>query len=119
MHGAATLLLREGYPDVARILVTLADVLLPLAPVRGQARTEERYARLRDLALLHFPDLLGRARAIAVAKACHHYETTCWPRDRQRGVRPHGLNGDLYDILMLGKLPKEDRLRQIFRGLGG
>jgi hypothetical protein len=85
---------------------------LGLAPGWHSAlRQRQRDAALRDLTG-YFPDLCGRRLAKALADAASDYEGRRWPRDRADRRRPDGMDGLIYDVLTLGRMPTEETLRK-------
>lgn len=65
----------------------------------------------------YFPDACGRELARRITAAERRYRAA-WPRDKAAGRRPDGLNGAVYDVLVLGEFPSEEKLRK-FKGVSG
>jgi alkanesulfonate monooxygenase SsuD/methylene tetrahydromethanopterin reductase-like flavin-dependent oxidoreductase (luciferase family) len=81
---------------------------------RESARRRARDAMLRTFAQRYCVGAPSvRAAASQLALLVGRYETSGWHRDRSTGKRPAGMNGDAYDILMLGTIPKNRQLRAI------
>ncbi len=129
LRGAVVLLAKSGDDGMIRIAgaVTawLADPqtleqALALPPCwRQQACLCERDQRIRELAARHWPELSGRPLARAIACRARQYETRGGFRRHQCTGRPPGIEGDLFDILSLGEMPGEARLRQLLNDIGG
>ncbi|HEV2546029.1 MAG TPA: hypothetical protein VGU20_01705 [Stellaceae bacterium] len=81
---------------------------------RALATRHRRNEILREIARIYFPELQGRKRARAIARSAGAYEGNGWLRDRRSGRRPDGLKGLFYDLLSIGEVPSEERLRQLF-----
>jgi len=128
LRRAKEILAESGDPQVVFVVEGLQwwlqndgmtfDVALGLTGAwRAEDRRRRRDRLIQRLALAHFGDSKGRARALAIAKAARRYRGTSWPRDRHAGRRPDGLNGVIFEVLSLGPFPSEPTLRRILVGL--
>jgi hypothetical protein len=97
---------------------TTLESALGLPPTWRSAMRRRARDRLYDsIAATCFPDLSGRPLANAIAGMIRDYETTAWPADRDAGRRPHGPNGLVFDLLMLGgRRLDHESLRRIVVG---
>lgn len=75
-------------------------------------RQRERERALRMLEANYFCGLSGWPLAHALTAAASAYESGGWPQDRAARRRPSGMNGYLYDIFCVSKMPGEETLRR-------
>jgi hypothetical protein len=124
---AIRLLAETGNPAGLRVAEALAawrDAGQPIEAALGlQATWRSDYRRGRQNQALaavagYFPGLFGRKLASRMTNAERRYRTA-WPRDRKTGHRPDGLNGAIYDCLVLSEFPSEEKLRKLFNGVTG
>jgi hypothetical protein len=122
-----TLLAASGDPDaiwVAEGLTSWRDDGQPIEAVLGLPpawRSDDRRQRQNQgltAVAAYFPGLCGRELARRMTAAERRYRTS-WPRDRNAGHRPDGLNGAVFDVLSLGEFPSEEKLRKLFNGVIG
>lgn len=120
LHAVETLVTHGGEACL-RVAERLQAALHPdaaglsFAAAIGLSATARRAARdelLHRLATEFFPRVHDRKLAAAISAAVLQVETTSWAR---RAPRPAGRDGAIYDLLALGGIPTESRMRQIFR----
>jgi hypothetical protein len=85
---------------------------------RGYLDQRTQQAALAALVAAQPAGLSCLALAIRIAEPLLRYETTAWPRDRDAGRRPPGLDGLLYDLLLTDCPRSVSRLRRVLKELG-
>lgn len=104
----------DGAPAALRVVHSIdliiearapADKALNLTSTSVSAdRLKRRRQALKELALVHFPHVLGEERAKQIDKAGRDYKQFRWPKDQKTGIRPDGHDGLFHDLMVCGGL---------------
>lgn len=106
----------------ARDSVTFEDAVGAARNYRSALRRRQRDALYCKIGQTCFPHLTGLPLARAIIAEIDRYQTSSWPRDRDNGRRPTGINGLIFDLLALrAHMLDAEALRKlpgIFRACG-